>query len=700
MKKLFCIFALSAGLATGAYAQSPAKFNYQGIARNAAGQPIGTQALGMRLSILEGSATGTAVYVETQTVTTNAYGLYTVQIGGGTAVTGTLAGVAWATGNKFLKVEIDPAGGTAYTTLGNSQLLSVPYAFYANSAAAPTLTLTGTSLSAGGNSVTLPAGAQGPAGPTGPQGPAGAAGATGATGATGAAGATGATGATGPQGPAGPTYTAGTGITIASNTISAANLAGDVTGAPNANTVTKIQGTNVSATAPASAQVLKYNGTAWAPGTDADAQTLTVSGSSLSISGGNSVTLPTGTTYTAGTGIGITGNVLSATNTSPIWNANQLQSVAVSGTAPITGQTLTYNGTAWAPATAAAGISGTQNYLPKFATGTTLGNSILYQTATVPKIGINTTAPVASVHIVNNTADSMALAIASSYSGNQSFGLVNIANNSTSTTNGGATAVVASCIPSTTVAAGTGVEGYGGNVGVYGQGQVGSSNTADYAFGVYGIGYNNTNAIGLYGAANTYATTGGTKYGVYGTAANGTTNYAGYFSGNVSITGSIAKASGTFKIDHPLDPEHKYLYHSFVESPDMMNIYNGNITTDAAGFATVTMPSYFNALNTDFRYQLTVIGTFAQAIVKEEMQGNTFIIQTNQPNVKVSWQVTGVRNDKYAQAHRVQPEVAKEPENQGRYIHAAEWGQPLTKAINYELDHPKRDLSSRAAGKR
>jgi hypothetical protein len=121
----------------------------------------------------------------------------------------------------------------------------------------------------------------------------------------------------------------------------------------------------------------------------------------------------------------------------------------------------------------------------------------------------------------------------------------------------------------------------------------------------------------------------------------------------------------------------------------MMNVYNGNITTDAAGFATVTMPGYFDALNKDFRYQLTVIGTFAQAIVKEEMQGNQFIIQTSQPAVKVSWQVTGVRQDKYANAHRVVPEMAKEERNKGKYIHPQEWGVPLSKGVDYELIRPQ-----------
>ena len=86
-------------------------------------------------------------------------------------------------------------------------------------------------------------------------------------------------------------------------------------------------------------------------------------------------------------------------------------------------------------------------------------------------------------------------------------------------------------------------------------------------------------------------------------------------SGNVDILGTLSKGGGSFKIDHPLDPANKYLYHSFVESPDMMNIYNGNITTDASGEAVVELPEWFETLNRDFRYQLTVIGQFAQAIV-------------------------------------------------------------------------------------
>lgn len=233
-----------------------------------------------------------------------------------------------------------------------------------------------------------------------------------------------------------------------------------------------------------------------------------------------------------------------------------------------------------------------------------------------------------------------------------------------------------------------------------------------YGAGVVGVGYGwipmpSTIDVGVFGSSNGFGVVGllGTNgstltagvygkteklgaAGIRGDANTSTSNYAAYFYGNVSVTGSLSKGSGTFKIDHPLDPENKYLYHSFVESPDMMNIYNGNITTDANGFATVIMPTYFDALNKDFRYQLTVMGTFAQAIISEEINGMQFIIQTDKPNVKVSWQVTGVRKDNYAEQNRVIVEVEKETENKGKYLHPAAFNQPESKAIGrIELDN-------------
>ena len=260
---------------------------------------------------------------------------------------------------------------------------------------------------------------------------------------------------------------------------------------------------------------------------------------------------------------------------------------------------------------------------------------------------------------------------------------------------------------------GTGIQGIG-YVGVNNQDATQTFGTVSQDLGVYGsantagvegtsvngngvLGYsksNGTGAIagygncyGVYGVAFTIgdAAAPPNRYGVYGYASGATTNYAGYFSGNIQITGSISKGSGTFKIDHPLDPENKYLYHSFVESPDMMNIYNGNITTDASGTATVLLPEYFEAENRDFRYQLTVIDTtqFAQVRIAKEISENRFVVMTDKPNIRISWMVTGVRQDKYANAHRVVPEVEKEKEFQGFYLHAKEWGMPEEKSIDF-----------------
>lgn len=173
---------------------------------------------------------------------------------------------------------------------------------------------------------------------------------------------------------------------------------------------------------------------------------------------------------------------------------------------------------------------------------------------------------------------------------------------------------------------------------------------------------------------------GQAAYGVWGSSSSGE---AGHFNGTVNVAGNLVKSAGSFKIDHPLDPANKYLSHSFVESPDMMNIYNGIVVTDAKGDATVSMPEWFDALNKGFRYQLTVIGEFAQAIISNEIEGNQFSIKTDKPKVKVSWQVTGVRQDAYANAHRIQVEKVKPTEERGFYIHPEVFSQPEEKGIEW-----------------
>jgi len=140
------------------------------------------------------------------------------------------------------------------------------------------------------------------------------------------------------------------------------------------------------------------------------------------------------------------------------------------------------------------------------------------------------------------------------------------------------------------------------------------------------------------------------------------------FAGDLHVTGTVSKLAGSFKIDHPLDPENKYLSHSFVESPDMMNIYNGIVVLDKAGTATVKLPDYFEALNQDFRYQLTCIGRPAGVYVAEEIKSNSFRIAGGKPGLKVSWQVTGVRHDAYANKHRIVVEEEKPADQRGHLL--------------------------------
>jgi hypothetical protein len=170
------------------------------------------------------------------------------------------------------------------------------------------------------------------------------------------------------------------------------------------------------------------------------------------------------------------------------------------------------------------------------------------------------------------------------------------------------------------------------------------------------------------GAGFALPVTGGINVQSGGATISGNTSIQGNLivSGNIQ-GGSLTKPGGTFKIDHPLDPAGKYLYHSFVESPDMMNIYNGVVTLDGKGQAWITMPDWFEALNMDFRYQLTSIGRFAPVYIAKEMTGNRFKISGGRANGKVSWQVTGIRHDAWANAHRVQVEEVKSPAEQGTY---------------------------------
>jgi hypothetical protein len=221
-----------------------------------------------------------------------------------------------------------------------------------------------------------------------------------------------------------------------------------------------------------------------------------------------------------------------------------------------------------------------------------------------------------------------------------------------------------------------GASGSGGASGVYG------INNATHTFGAIGLqeklfGYSANIGVGIMGdAGDPGPGFVNENYGVHGITHN-PNQFAGYFDGRLRITTDLeVMGSKNFKIDDPLDPSNRYLFHSCVESDVRMTVYHGTITTDATGDARVELPQWFEALNTDFHYQLTVIGQFAQAIVSREISSNRFSVKSDKPGVKVSWQVTGVRNDAYAKAHPLQVEVDKPSREKGTYTHPELYGLP------------------------
>jgi hypothetical protein len=215
----------------------------------------------------------------------------------------------------------------------------------------------------------------------------------------------------------------------------------------------------------------------------------------------------------------------------------------------------------------------------------------------------------------------------------------------------------------------------GSNYGVY---ATSASHVAVYGetdsfYGVHGSALSGNGIIG----------TSSSGYGVYGSSSS---SFAGYFSGPVNVTGLLTKGGGGFKIDHPLDPAGKYLQHSFVESPDMKNVYDGVVRLDAGGEATVELPAYFGILNRDLRYQLTALGSGAPDLhVKSEVADGRFMIAGGRAGQQVCWQVTGIRDDPFAKQHPIVVEEAKGAADNGTYLHPELYRQPTHRSLDHRL---------------
>jgi hypothetical protein len=845
MKRL--LFALALVLFSSvSFAQSPEAIKYQAVARDVNGDVYANTNVSMRISVLETSTTGPAVYVETHSVTSNDYGLINLEIGTGTPVTGTFPAINWGADLHYIKVEIDPAGGNNYEVMGTSQMLSVPYALYAKNAgntddadSDPTNELitsaqlngAGLEIEEAGNVQTVDLSSlinDNDANPgnelinnvsyqndtiTITE-----------------AGIDHIIDLTGLQ-DNDPDSTneiqdlqlAGNILTITDNSSATAidlspyldntdQQSLSISNTGTVFTVTIANGNSISfdvadndndpnneiqTLSKTGNQISLSNGggTVTDDVDDADAdpsnefQTISKSGNTVTLSdGGGSFTddvddadadpanesLTNATLNSTDLEITESGNLTTVDlsslvddadadpsnesvtnfvlngNTLELTESGNLNTVDLSSLSDadadstneiqdlsLSNDTLTITNNA-----SATDIS-LLNYKPVWEVN---GSGDKY---TFDRVGINTSSPGFVLDISDTTSGSRRYSVnVSSYSstaGQSQSGVYSVMEGTSPSGqyhaiwgeavgaadfNYGARFLAINADKNIGVVTRSGVGGtlnsgrsYGVfadadnssslNIGVLGEASgVGSINVgiagqidgntgsgSNYSFYGFGDEAGPGDNYGLYVIANNST---GTNYGVYAeTPGSAGASFAGYFDGDVEIngdlnvTGNISKGGGTFKIDHPQDPTNKYLVHSFVESPEMMNVYNGNIETDANGYATVELPEYFESANKDFRYQLTVIGSFAQAIVKEKISDNKFIIQTDQPNVEVSWQVTGIRNDPYAQKNRIEPVQEKPEQHKGTYLHPGAYDVDKSKS-QHEKYGPNKDKQRKA----
>ena len=800
---LLVVILFSQSLVSTLKAQSPDMMSYQSVIRNSSGFLVTNQSVGVKLSVLQGTASGTVIFSENHSLTSNNNGLISLEIGAGSVLTGSFPAIDWTNGPYFLKTEIDPTGGSAYTISSVNQFLSVPYAKYADNAGSSAGTAGG---DLGGTypnpsvvriqslpiSTVLPTSYEGLIW-------------------------------NGTEWSPGPTVTG-----LASGDLGASY--------PNP-TVVKLQSRPVSATVPALNEVLVWNGTAWAPGAN-------VTGAAGGDLGGTypnpsvvklqsspvSATAPlvsdalvwNGTAWapTASSGLGT--NYWTLNGTGDIYNNNASGNVGVGTNAATYKFDLLHNGSTGARIRsdnsfsvididaingdaalrfAKAGVNQwnirnrpADDYLEIFELGGG-GSRFVIQDAT-GNVGIGeTTSPAYKLDVLHNGSTGIRSRSDNSFSvvdidaasgdaalrfakagvnqwnirnrpaddyleifelggggsrfviqdgtGNVGIGETTSPAYKLDVLHGGSTGLRVRSSSSFSV---IDIDGQSGDAAlrfvkagvnqwnirnrpaddyleIFELGGGGSRFVIQDATGNVGIGETTSPAYKLdvlHGGSTGVRVRSSSSFSVVdidgesGDAAlrfvkagvnqwnirnNPATDDLQIFelggggermridntTGKVWVNGDFTVVGvKAFTMDHPLDPENKMLMHAAAESNEVINFYSGNITTNADGKAVVSLPDYFEAINKDFRYQLTVIGAFAQAIISREVENNTFEIATSMPNVKVSWEVKGVRNDAHMRNNPFVAELEKSASQKGKYIDPAAYNLSQNRSMSYD----------------
>lgn len=238
---------------------------------------------------------------------------------------------------------------------------------------------------------------------------------------------------------------------------------------------------------------------------------------------------------------------------------------------------------------------------------------------------------------------------------------------------------------------GTGVAGKSNNIGVLGMTGFSDSLEGIDLKDVAVAGINTSLGTGVFARSQSgVALRVRSEVGIFGNVVcaefeKGTVRIFENLNVDKTVTAGVIIGFKLFKIDHPLDPTNKYLYHACVESPERKNVYDGVVILDDCGEAVVELPGWFEAVNCDFRYQLTCIGSFADVYIAEEINSNHFKISGGSPRMKISWQVTGVRHDPLAQANPMVVEEDKPAYERGYYQNPEVYGQP--EEMNFRWVH-------------
>jgi hypothetical protein len=773
---LLLLFVLLAGTSL-VQAQAPLSFNYQGVARSTVGTVLSNRTIGLRMSIRDLSTNGTVLYSETHSINTDQYGVFALQVGRGTVVSGTFAGIPWAVGIKFLQVEMDPNGGTNFIQMGTSQLVSVPFALlaagappvgsaggdlqgstYPNPVIAPLAVTTG-KLADGAvtaQKITFPlvraqadAGALVDISNTG-TGFAGlfqvnnaastADGLRATTNGTGASWAIrGISSGTNGAGLFQQTNPTNTSNNLQSNQagLGRAGLFNSTNAANTANAVDiNVAGTGFAlraASSNAAPRALLTVGALQLTGIGEAAGRVLISDAA-----GNATWQP----------VGASGSVTGSGTLSfiPKWTPSGTQlgnsllfddgiSVGLGTTAPTHRLNVSHSGSTGIGVTSTAGFSVVDinaqsgdaalrfqragvnqwnvrnrpgdDYFEIFELGGG-GSRVVIQDAT-GNVGIGeTTAPAykldvlhaGSTGIRSRSSASFSVVDIDAKSGDAALRFQKDGVNQWNVRNrpgddyfeifelgGGGSRVVIQDATGNVGIGETTAPAY--KLDVLHAGSTGIRSRSSASFSVVDIDAQSGDAALRFQKAgvnqwNTRNNPGTDDYQIFELGGGGERLRIDNTTGKVWVNGDFTVIGAkAFTMDHPLDPTNKTLMHAAAESNEVINFYSGNVTTDASGKATVSLPDYFEAINKDFRYQLTVVGTFAQAIISKEVSNNKFEIATNQPNVKVSWEVKGVRNDAHM---RKFPFVAVEEKTaiqKGKYIDPAAHNQPESKRVSY-----------------